>query len=32
MVATGAAGDEPATLAFNGTFGGARLSAYHWGS
>jgi aromatic ring-opening dioxygenase catalytic subunit (LigB family) len=30
MVATGAAGDEPATLAFNGTFGGARLSAYHW--
>jgi aromatic ring-opening dioxygenase catalytic subunit (LigB family) len=31
MVATGAAGDDPATLAFNGTFGGARLSAYHWG-
>ena len=31
MVATGAAGDDPATLAFNGTFGGARLSAYHFG-
>jgi aromatic ring-opening dioxygenase catalytic subunit (LigB family) len=30
MVATGAAGDDAATLAFNGTFGGARLSAYHW--
>jgi aromatic ring-opening dioxygenase catalytic subunit (LigB family) len=31
MVATGAAGDDPARLAFNGTFGGARLSAYHFG-
>lgn len=31
MVAAGAAGDDVATLAFNGTFGGARLSAYHWG-
>ena len=31
MVATGAAGDDPATLAFNGTFGGTRLSAYHFG-
>jgi aromatic ring-opening dioxygenase catalytic subunit (LigB family) len=32
MVAAGAAGDDPATLAFNGTFGGARLSAYHFSS
>jgi aromatic ring-opening dioxygenase catalytic subunit (LigB family) len=31
MVAAGAAGDDPARLAFNGTFGGARLSAYHFG-
>jgi aromatic ring-opening dioxygenase catalytic subunit (LigB family) len=31
MVATGAAGDDSARLAFNGTFGGARLSAYHFG-
>ena len=31
MVATGAAGDDPARLAFNGTFGGTRLSAYHFG-
>ena len=31
MVATGAAGDDPATLAFNGTFGGTRLAAYHFG-
>ena len=30
MVATGAAGDNPATLAYNGTFGGTRLSAYHF--
>jgi aromatic ring-opening dioxygenase catalytic subunit (LigB family) len=32
MVATGAAGDDPARLAYNGTFGGARLSAYHFGA
>jgi len=31
MVATGAAGNDPATLAFNGTFGGTRLSAYEFG-
>ena len=31
MVATGAAGDDAATLAYNGTFGGTRLSAYHFG-
>ena len=31
MVATGAAGNDPATLAFNGTFGGSRLSAFHFG-
>jgi aromatic ring-opening dioxygenase catalytic subunit (LigB family) len=31
MVATGAAGADAATLAFNGTFGGTRLSAYHFG-
>ena len=30
MVATGAAGGDSATLAYNGTFGGARLSAYHF--
>jgi aromatic ring-opening dioxygenase catalytic subunit (LigB family) len=30
MVATGAAGDDTATLAFNGTFAGTRLSAYHF--
>ena len=30
LVATGAAGDDPARLAYNGTFGGARLSAYHF--
>jgi aromatic ring-opening dioxygenase catalytic subunit (LigB family) len=32
MVASGAAGEDAATLAFNGTFGGARLSAYHFGA
>src|SRR5262245_1614437 len=32
MVATGAAGDDPATRAYNGTFGGTRLSAYHFGT
>ena len=32
MVATGAAGDDAATLAYNGTFGGTRLSAYHFGA
>ena len=32
MVATGAAGDDPAVLAYNGTFGGTRLSAYHFSS
>jgi aromatic ring-opening dioxygenase catalytic subunit (LigB family) len=30
MVACGAAGEDAATLAFNGTFGGARLSAFHF--
>jgi aromatic ring-opening dioxygenase catalytic subunit (LigB family) len=30
MVATGAAGDDRAALAYNGTFGGTRLSAYHF--
>jgi aromatic ring-opening dioxygenase catalytic subunit (LigB family) len=30
MVAAGAAGDDPATLAFNGTMVGHRLSAYHF--
>jgi hypothetical protein len=32
MVAAGAAGSDRATLAYNGTFGGARLSAFHFGS
>lgn len=31
MVATGAAGSDAATLAFNGTFGGLRLAAFHFG-
>jgi aromatic ring-opening dioxygenase catalytic subunit (LigB family) len=31
MVAAGAAADDAATLAYNGTFGGTRLSAYHFG-
>ena len=31
MVVAGAAGADPATLAFNGTFGGLRLSAFHFG-
>ena len=31
MVATGAAGDDPARRAYHGTFGGTRLSAYHFG-
>jgi aromatic ring-opening dioxygenase catalytic subunit (LigB family) len=31
MVASGAAGEDAATVAFSGTFGGARLSAYHFG-
>jgi aromatic ring-opening dioxygenase catalytic subunit (LigB family) len=31
MVVAGAAGDDRATLAFSGTFGGTRLSAYHFG-
>jgi aromatic ring-opening dioxygenase catalytic subunit (LigB family) len=31
MVAAGAAGDDRAALAYNGTFGGLRLSAYHFG-
>jgi aromatic ring-opening dioxygenase catalytic subunit (LigB family) len=30
MVATGTAGEDSATLACNGTFGGARLSAYRF--
>jgi hypothetical protein len=32
MVAAGAAGDDRAVLAFNGTFAGTRLSAYHFGA
>jgi len=32
MVATGVAGDDLAVVAFNGTFGGLRLSAYHFAS
>lgn len=31
MVATSAAGGDPATLAYNGTFSGWRLSAFHFG-
>jgi aromatic ring-opening dioxygenase catalytic subunit (LigB family) len=31
MVATGAAGDDPAKLAYNNTFAGLRLSAFHFG-
>jgi aromatic ring-opening dioxygenase catalytic subunit (LigB family) len=31
MVATGAAGDDRAVVGFNGTFGGLRLSSYHFG-
>jgi aromatic ring-opening dioxygenase catalytic subunit (LigB family) len=30
MVVAGAAGDDRATLAFNGTFSGLRMSAYHF--
>lgn len=30
MVVAGAAGEDRATVAFNGTFGGLRLSAYHF--
>ena len=32
MVVAGAAGTDPATLAFNGTFGDLRLSAFHFGA
>lgn len=32
MVAAGAAGDDRATVAFNDTFTGIRLSAYHFGT
>jgi aromatic ring-opening dioxygenase catalytic subunit (LigB family) len=32
MVAAGAAGDDRAMLAYQGTFGGLRLSSYHFGS
>jgi aromatic ring-opening dioxygenase catalytic subunit (LigB family) len=32
MVAAGAAGDDPAVVAFNDTFTGLRLSAYHFGA
>ena len=32
MVVTGAAGDDAARLAFNGTFGGTRLSAFEFGA
>jgi aromatic ring-opening dioxygenase catalytic subunit (LigB family) len=31
MVAAGTAGEDPATLGYNGTFGGLRLSSYHFG-
>jgi aromatic ring-opening dioxygenase catalytic subunit (LigB family) len=31
MVAVGAAGDDRATLGYQGTFGGLRLSSYHFG-
>ncbi len=31
MVAAGAAGADRATIAYNGTFAGLRLSAYHFG-
>lgn len=31
MVVAGAAGDDPGTLAWNGTFAGMRLSAVHYG-
>jgi len=31
MTAAGAAGPDIGTLAFNGTFMGLRLSAYHFG-
>ena len=30
MVATGAAGEDAAALAYNGTFGGTRLAAFHF--
>jgi aromatic ring-opening dioxygenase catalytic subunit (LigB family) len=32
MVASGAAGDDRAVVAFNDTFTGLRLSAYHFGA
>lgn len=32
MVVSGAAGADRATVGFNGTFGGIRLSAYHFGA
>jgi aromatic ring-opening dioxygenase catalytic subunit (LigB family) len=32
MVTAGAAGDDPAVVAFNDTFTGLRLSAYHFGA
>jgi aromatic ring-opening dioxygenase catalytic subunit (LigB family) len=32
MVAVGAAGDDPARLAYNGTFAGIRLSGFHFGA
>jgi aromatic ring-opening dioxygenase catalytic subunit (LigB family) len=32
MVAAGAAGPDPATLGYNGTFSGLRLSSYHFGA
>ena len=32
MVVAGAAGTDPATLAFNGTFGDLKLSAFHFGA
>jgi hypothetical protein len=31
MVAAGAAGSDRAVVGFNGTFGGLRLSSYHFG-
>jgi hypothetical protein len=32
MVASGAAGEDRAVVAFNDTFTGLRLSAYHFGT
>jgi aromatic ring-opening dioxygenase catalytic subunit (LigB family) len=32
MVAAGAAGEDRGVVAYNGAFGGLRLSAYHFGT